>query len=106
MIQIKHGIPQHDVFTIALPYKDEYKSLMRTDSVTEITLRHPNNGSVSKAKSLFGIQIDLNHEPIPSAMTYLAYGVHPDTLLDMMLKKYPEIRQHKQIVFLILEKIT
>lgn len=100
---IKHGVPQHNTFTICLPADDRYKGLRQKPLL--MSLQDPKTGTTTKAKAILSVPVNLDEEIIPEVMPQLAYGIDKDTMLRMMMKRYPELQESKKIVFLILKKM-
>lgn len=100
---IQHAIPQHNVFTICLPAQKQYKTVRSKPIV--LNLQDPTTGTSTKAQAFLAVPVNLMTEQIPEVMPQLAYGIDSKTMLKAMMKRYPELNDKSEIVFLILKKL-
>lgn len=108
-MEIKHGMPKSDFFTIAVPYNgrpiSEYVSIQDVP-LKKITLKDPRTGKaiVAEIHDMWRLKTDEDGHLINS-FSKLTYGITGNKLVRHMKDTYPNFSKHLIIDFLLLKKL-
>jgi len=115
MIQINHGKPQHEYFTICLPASEiPYGKRVNWDKREDFEplvyeMKNPKDPEDIMQAELIDVWTGFNlNDPEGETMNALAiasYGLPMEKLKHVLLKKYKELKANPKVEFLLLKQL-
>ena len=101
---ILHGLPNHPYFAIAQPPSFKAPEA-NSEGAVIIELQDPKTKEITWAVLVDTWRLSIDEFLPARAFSRLIYGIEPDKLLKVLIKRYPEIEEKQTIHFLLLKKL-